>query len=148
MEQLLDQYLHYLIVEKGLSKNTIDAYSHGLTRFLDYLRTKKIQEMPNVSKFDIRAFLLGLKKQGLSTRSVVRNLVAIRTFFHFLIQEGILEANPIEELESPKMAKNITRNSEPEGGGAIIRTTEPPDPNRDKGSGDAGGALCYGDEGL
>ena len=107
MEQLLDQFLHYLIVEKGLSKNTIDAYSHGLNRFLDSLRKKGIQEMPSVSKFDVRAFLLALRKQGLSTKTVVRNLVAIRTFFHFLIQEGILEANPIEELESPKIAKTL-----------------------------------------
>jgi integrase/recombinase XerD len=107
MEQLLDQFLHYLIVEKGLSKNTIDAYSHGLNRFLDSLRKKGIQEMPSVSKFDVRAFLLALRKQGLSTKTVVRNLVAIRTFFQFLIQEGILEANPIEELESPKIAKTL-----------------------------------------
>jgi integrase/recombinase XerD len=107
LEQLLDQFLHYLIVEKGLSKNTIDAYSHGLNRFLDSLRKKGIQEMPSVSKFDVRAFLLALRKQGLSTKTVVRNLVAIRTFFQFLIQEGILEANPIEELESPKIAKTL-----------------------------------------
>jgi integrase/recombinase XerD len=107
MEQLLDQFLHYLIVEKGLSKNTIDAYSHGLNRFLDSLRKKGIQEMPSVSKFDVRAFLLALRKQGLSTKTVVRNLVAIRTFFQFLIQEGILEANPIEGLESPKIAKTL-----------------------------------------
>jgi integrase/recombinase XerD len=107
MEQLLDQFLHYLIVEKGLSKNTIDAYSHGLNRFLDYLRKKGIQEMPSVSKFDVRGFLLVLRKRGLSTKTVVRNLVAIRTFFQFLIQEGTLEANPIEELESPKIAKTL-----------------------------------------
>jgi integrase/recombinase XerD len=107
MEQLLDQFLHYLIVEKGLSKNTIDAYSHGLNRFSDYLRKKGIQEMLSVSKFDVRAFLLALRKQELSTKTVVRNLVAIRTFFQFLIQEGILEANPIEELESPKIAKTL-----------------------------------------
>ncbi|MGA2462759.1 MAG: site-specific tyrosine recombinase XerD [Thermodesulfobacteriota bacterium] len=107
MEQILDQFLHYLIVEKGLSKNTIDAYSHGLNRFLDYLRKKGIQEMPSVSKFDVRAFLLALKKQGLSTKTVLRNLVAIRTLFQFLIQEGILEANPIEELESPKISKTL-----------------------------------------
>jgi len=107
MEQLLDQFLHYLIVEKGLSKNTIDAYSHGLNRFLDSLRKKEIQEMPSVSKFDVRAFLLALRKQGLSTKTVVRNLAAIRTFFQFLIQEGILEANPIEGLESPKIAKTL-----------------------------------------
>lgn len=107
MEQLLDQFLHYLIVEKGLSKNTIDAYSHGLNRFLNYLCKKGIEEMSSVSKFNVRAFLLALKRQGLSTKTVVRNLVAIRTFFHFLIQEGILEANPIEELESPKIEKTL-----------------------------------------
>jgi integrase/recombinase XerD len=107
LEQLLDQFLHYLIVEKGLSKNTIDAYSHGLNRFLDYLRKKGIQEMPSVSKFDVRAFLLALRKQGLSTKTVLRNLVAIRTLFQFLIQEGILATNPIEELESPKISKTL-----------------------------------------
>jgi len=107
MEQILDQFLHYLIVEKGLSKNTIDAYSHGLNRFLDYLRKKGIQEIASVSKFDVRGFLLVLKKQGLSTKTVLRNLVAIRTLFQFLIQEGILEANPIGELESPKIPKTL-----------------------------------------
>ena len=107
MDQILDQFLHYLIVEKGLSKNTIDAYSHGLWRFLDYLRRKGIHEMPSVTKFDVKAFLLALKKQGLSTKSVVRNLVAIRTFFQFLMREGILETNPIEELESPKIPKTL-----------------------------------------
>mgnify|MGYP001153403769 CR=1 FL=1 len=107
MDQALDQFLHYLIVEKGLSKNTIDAYSHDLNRFFDYLSKKRIQEMPNISKYDVRAFLLALKRQGLSTKTVVRNLVAIRTFFQFLISEGILEANPIEELESPKITKKL-----------------------------------------
>ena len=105
MEQLLDQFLHYLIVEKGLSKNTIEAYGHGLTRFLNYATRKGIEEIQKIGKFDVRAFLLTLKKQGLSTRSIVRNLVAIRTFFRFLIQEGILEANPVEETEFPKLAK-------------------------------------------
>ena len=45
MEQWLDQLLHYLIVEKGLSKNTIEAYSHGLSRFLNHLREKGVQEI-------------------------------------------------------------------------------------------------------
>ncbi len=107
MEQLLDQFLHYLIVEKGLSKNTIEAYSHGLTRFLTHLREKGVQEIRNVDKFHIRSFLLVLRKKNLNTRSIARNLVAIRTFFRFLIQEGILESNPVEELESPKVAKTL-----------------------------------------
>jgi integrase/recombinase XerD len=107
MEQLLDQFLHYLIVEKGLSKNTIEAYSHGLNRFLHHLREKGVQESREISKFHIRGFLLALRRKNLSTKSIVRNLVAIRTFFRFLVQEGILESNPVEELESPKVARTL-----------------------------------------
>jgi integrase/recombinase XerD len=107
MDQLLDQFLHYLIVEKGLSKNTLEAYSHDLNRFLDHLRPKGIQEILSVGKFDVRAFLLALKRQKLSTKTILRNLVAIRTFFKFLVEEGILEVNPVEELESPKIAKTL-----------------------------------------
>jgi len=107
VDQLLDQFLHYLIVEKGLSKNTIEAYSHGLSRFLNHLREKGVQEVEEISKFHVRGFLLTLRKRDLSTRTIVRNLVAIRTFFKFLVQEGILEVNPIENLESPKVAKTL-----------------------------------------
>jgi integrase/recombinase XerD len=109
MNQLLDQFLHYLVVEKGLSKNTIEAYGHGLNRFLNHLSEKGVREWVKVTKFDVKAFLLFLKRQGLSTKTVVRNLVAIRTFFKFLVQEGALEVNPVEELESPKLAKTLPK---------------------------------------
>jgi integrase/recombinase XerD len=107
MNQWLDQFLHYLIVEKGLSKNTIEAYGHGLNRFLEHLKEKGVHEILNVGKFDVRAFLLTLKRKGLSTRTIARNLIAIRTFFRFLVQEGILGTNPVEEIESPKIAKTL-----------------------------------------
>lgn len=109
MNQRLDQFLHYLIVEKGLSKNTIEAYGHGLNRFSNHLREKGIREWTNVTKFEVKAFLLLLKRKGFSTKTVVRNLVAIRSFFKFLTQEGILEVNPTEELESPKIAKTLPK---------------------------------------
>ncbi len=107
MDQLLDRFLHYLVVEKGLSRNTIEAYSHGLARFLDHLKGKKIQDVRDVGKLDVQGFLLALRKKRLNTKSIVRNLSAIRSFFRFLIQEGILETIPIENLESPKVAKTL-----------------------------------------
>ncbi len=107
MDQLLDQFLHYLVVEKGLSQNTLEAYSRGLARFLDHLKGKKIQDVRDVSKFDVQGFLLALRKKNLNTKSIVRDLAAIRSFFRFLTQEGILEINPIEDLESPKVAKTL-----------------------------------------
>ncbi|NWG02765.1 MAG: site-specific tyrosine recombinase XerD [Syntrophaceae bacterium] len=107
MDQWLDQFLHFLIVEKGLATNTIEAYGHGLNRFINHLKEKGMQEIQEVSKFHVRSFLLSMRKKNLSPKSIVRNLVAIRTFFRFLVQEGILKVNPIENLESPKVAKTL-----------------------------------------
>jgi len=104
---LLDQFLHYLTVEKGLAKKTLEAYSHDLNRFLNYLQEKGIEDVLRVSKLDVRAFLLTLRAKKLSNKTVVRNLVAIRTFFRFLTQEGKLESNPVDDLESPRLAKTL-----------------------------------------
>jgi integrase/recombinase XerD len=104
---MLDQFLHYLTVEKGLSENTIEAYHHDLVRFFEHLKGKGIHDVSEVDKLNLRAFFLALSRQGLSTRTVGRNQAAVRTFFRFLVLEGILEANPAEELESPKMIKTL-----------------------------------------
>ncbi|MGQ9508463.1 MAG: site-specific tyrosine recombinase XerD [Thermodesulfobacteriota bacterium] len=105
MLPFLDRFLHYLIVEKGLSKNTIEAYGHNVNRFLNFLSEKKIESIEELSKVDLRTFLHFLKKKGLSSRSIARNLISIRMFLRFLQQEGILTVNPAESLELPKMAK-------------------------------------------
>lgn len=114
MYQSLDRFLHYLIVEKGLSKNTIEAYSHGLNRFLNYLRGKGMEEVREISKLDIREFLLFLKKKGLSSKTLARNLVSIRVFLRFLTEESILSVNPSEEIESPKTDKTLPEILSPE----------------------------------
>lgn len=105
MLSLLDRFLHYLIVEKGLSQNTIEAYGHNVHRFLNFLKDKKIDEIEELSRLDLRTFLHFLKKKGLSTRSIARNLISVRMFFRFLQQEGMIDLNPAESLELPKMDK-------------------------------------------
>jgi integrase/recombinase XerD len=103
----LDQFLHYLTVEKGLAKNTLEAYSHDLNRFLNYLQEKRIEDVLRATKLDVRGFLITLRARKLSNKTIVRNLVAIRTFFRFLTQERKLESNPVEDLESPQLAKTL-----------------------------------------
>lgn len=107
MFQFLDQFLHYLVVEKGLSPNTIEAYSHDLNRFLTYLQRKEIAELGQVSKGDIRGFLLLLKKEGLSSKTLARILVSIRVFLRFLVEETVLSHSPAEEIESPKLPRTL-----------------------------------------
>lgn len=105
--EVLDSFLHYLTVEKGLSRNTIEAYHRDLTRFLLYLKGKGIEDPAKVEKLDIQAFLLALKRDRLSARTIARNLVALRTFFRYLIEEALLKKNPVEELESPRLARKL-----------------------------------------
>jgi len=107
MHPSLDRFLHYLAVEKGVSKNTLEAYSHGLNRFIEHLEGKGIKTPNEISRLDIREFLLFLKKKGLSSRSIARNLVSIRVFLRFLVEDGLLQANPADEIESPKIAKTL-----------------------------------------
>ena len=107
MDALLDRFLHYAIVEKGLSENTLEAYRHDLARFLDHVKSQGLDRIDKIGKVEVRAFLLLLRKAGLSARTVARNLVALRTFFQFLVQDGILEASPVEEIESPRVARTL-----------------------------------------
>lgn len=105
--EALDSLLHDLTVERGLSKNTIDAYHHDVTRFLRFLQGKGIEDPARVEKLDVQAFLLTLKKRELSARTMARNLVAIRTFFRYLVREGLLKQDPVEDLESPRLGRRL-----------------------------------------
>lgn len=107
IHSLLDRFLHYLLVERGLSQNTIEAYGHNVNRFLNFLKYKKIDNPDGLSRIDLRTFIYFLKKKRLSPRSIARNLISIRMFFRFLQQEGLIELNPAEAVELPKMAKNL-----------------------------------------
>jgi integrase/recombinase XerD len=130
MHQALDRFLHYLIVEKGLSRNTIEAYGHGLNRFLNHLQRKGIEEVREISKLDIKEFLLSLKKKGLSGKTLVRNLVSIRVFLRFLTDEGLLDDNPSEEVESPKIARTLPEILSLE---EVEKLLAQPDPMRSRG---------------
>jgi integrase/recombinase XerD len=104
---VLDQFLHYLAVEKGLSRKTLEAYRHDLNRWMEFLSGRGIRDVLNVAPPEVKAFLQALRIKKLSNRTVARNLVAIRTFFRFLMEEGMLETNPLEQLESPRMEMTL-----------------------------------------
>lgn len=102
MEQLLDQFLNYLTVERGLSPNTLDSYSRDLIKYLDYLSTKGIKDISKTSDLTIISFIATLKNGGLSNRSVARNLTSIRMFYRFLTEDHHINNNPTLNIETPK----------------------------------------------
>ncbi len=103
--QLLDQFIHQLRVERGLSTNTIVAYSHDLIKFFDFLKRKGVSPV-HISQEDLTSFIVE-QNTKLSPRSMARSLVSIRMFYRFLVSEGDIESNPARLLGIPKMYQHL-----------------------------------------
>ena len=102
MDQQLDQFLNYLSVERGLSSNTLHAYSSDLIKYLNFLTSKEIKDICKTTDLTIISFIAKLKKEGLSNRSIARHLTAIKMFYKFLTEEGHITINPTLHIEAPK----------------------------------------------
>ena len=87
MDLLADQYLHYILVEKGLAKKTITAYSRDIIRYLAFLKKNRIHGIEKTDTRIIFQYLIHLRDQGLATSSRARHLVTLRGFYAFLVQE-------------------------------------------------------------
>lgn len=99
MDALLEKFLSYLNIEKGLSQNTLDAYQRDLVRFLNYFRSTPPDQ---ITRKDLQVFLVSLQKDSLSSRSVSRLISSLRAFFRFLMMEGLIQEDPAELLQSPR----------------------------------------------
>lgn len=107
MEDLIEVFLNYLSVERGLSNNTIVSYRSDLNKYVNYLSRKKIGSVSNADRQTIADFMFNQKEKGLAPVSISRNLVAIKTFYRFLVRERIFKKDPTSVIESPKLWKNL-----------------------------------------
>lgn len=102
MHHYLDLFLNYLVVEKGLAKNTIEAYSRDIGGYLDFARQRGVESMNDVRPSDVAGFIAAMKERGLGPRSRARALSAIRMFHRFLVVESYCADNPTAIIEAPK----------------------------------------------
>ena len=89
----------FLIKEKHASENTVNAYMKDLEHFRDFIVSRSIDRLSDVSNSDIVAYLMELKKQGRSKSTVNRRLTSIRTFYKYLLREGKVRENPAEDIK-------------------------------------------------
>jgi integrase/recombinase XerD len=109
MKSQLQNYTNYLAVEKGLAKNTLESYRRDLDKFIAFMHKHKITAPESVDQKALKLFIMDLHKCGRATSTISRCIASIRSFFSFLLQEGIIEHNPALELESPKIQKKLPR---------------------------------------
>jgi len=103
----IDRFFDYLTVEKGLSGNTLDSYGRDVRRFLQFLEKSKTHGLERVTKLDFLSFLVALRREGLSERSVARFQATLRNLYRFLVSEKLLNENPLEAVEFPKLSKKL-----------------------------------------
>ncbi len=102
MTALIDRFLNYLLVEKGLSQSTLEAYSRDLLRFADFMDRNGCRGVSEEDTAVLLKHLIQLRNEGLGARSRARHLVALRGFYRFLVQDKILALDPAKLLDMPK----------------------------------------------
>src|SRR5438309_8777453 len=84
MREHLRSYLHFLTLEKNAAANTVASYTFDLSRYLRFLEEEGVREIGRVREPDVEKFVARLRKNGLSPRSISRNLSAVKMFHKFL----------------------------------------------------------------
>ncbi len=109
MKTCLSDFIYYITVEKGLTKNTLESYQRDIRQFLQFLTKNKIDSLEQVNRSVIVMYLGHLKSKGYASSTVSRNIASLRSFFNFLAQENITPDNPALQLESPRIEKKLPR---------------------------------------
>jgi len=106
MHHLIDEYLNFMAVEKGASRNTIDAYSRDLNRYAGFVEERGVVQISAIGTEDVIAYLASLHGEGLAANSVNRALAAIRGFYRYLLREKKVDHTPMAHIV---LAKTWTR---------------------------------------
>src|SRR5687767_1156278 len=140
MEQLLTQFLEHLRYERNVSEHTLRNYQSDLEQFVDHLAPANPKNgkrnFPNLADIDhmtIREWLATLHTAQKRKSSIARKLAALRTFFQFLVREGVLELNPAKLVSTPKQEKKLPKHLSIE---EAVRFIESPDQETDLGKRD------------
>ncbi|MCD6527799.1 MAG: site-specific tyrosine recombinase XerD [Desulfuromonas sp.] len=105
--QILESFLNYLSVERGLSDNTLESYARDLQRYLTFLDQHGRQDLDSVIQRDVLDFFTQVKDEGLGVRSRARLLAAMRGYHSFAVEECQLTNNPLIRLTTPRMLQTL-----------------------------------------
>lgn len=109
MKDQVQQFLEFITVEKGYSNNTLAAYRNDLSQFLSFLEPR-VSEWDEVTTDTIMDYIMMMKgEQEYASSTVARKVAAIKSFFHYLVDQGELQDDPTATLDSPKVRKRLPK---------------------------------------
>ncbi len=103
MLEMLERYLNYLLIERGVAQNTLEAYGRDLQRYLAFIAQKGLSHIKDATPEIIVEYLVLIKNEGLSANSMNRALAALRGFYKYLLMEKLIEQTPLANIELAKV---------------------------------------------
>jgi len=105
----IDAYTDHLRVERGLSRNTLEAYARDLGELTRHATDEAVADVRKLDAESVLAFVIDGSKRGKAARSSARQLSALRGFFRFLVRERAIEGDPTELVDRPRLARKLPR---------------------------------------
>ncbi len=107
LEQLVQDFLNHLAIERNLSRNTVEAYRRDLDAYLRHLIARGVTAPDAVSRRDVEDFVAARRQTGYADASIERSLSAVKSFHRFLVREGITEVHPTSGMKLPKKEERL-----------------------------------------
>lgn len=107
MEDILGKYIHHLKAERNCSQYTLRNYSTDILGFFHFLRTSGVESLADVDHLAVRKYLGWLVERGVVRASISRKMSALRSFFRYVNDEGILATDPMSKVSGPKEQKRL-----------------------------------------
>lgn len=114
MQTQVEEFLHFVSIEKGYSDHTTTAYRNDLTQFLTYLAGEAISSWQEVDRANILNYVFYLKERGYASSTIARKVAAVKSFFRFLVADGVLQDTPTTAVNSPPVDKHLPHPLSPE----------------------------------
>jgi integrase/recombinase XerC len=108
-EEMLTNFFNQLRFEKRASAHTVSNYQRDLERLSTYCKDKLILSWIDLKQHDIRAHIAARHRKGIGSKSLQRELSAIRSFYTFLLKNSLAESNPAQHVKAPRQARNLPK---------------------------------------
>lgn len=130
MDELIDDYERYLLIDQGKSQNTIQSYMRDLKKFVTFINEQELVEINNINKDTIQLYIISLNKAGFAASTTNRMISTLKNFFHYLIREQKMDHNPMDLIQGAKNRKHLPKTLSSK---EIDRLLEAPDTETNNG---------------
>ncbi|MED3725208.1 site-specific tyrosine recombinase XerD [Priestia filamentosa] len=115
MNLTIEDFIHYLVVERGLAPNTLESYKRDLVKYAEYLKkVETVSSFEEVTREHIIAFMRYMMENGKSSKTIARHVASIRSFHQFLLREHIVDKDPSVHIETPQVERTLPKVLSPD----------------------------------